>query len=244
MSEEQTVSETKGSRIRGFDVLRGLTVVSMMLFHAMYDLVYLYGFRIGWFENVLIQNAWRCSISWTFLFLAGWMFGFSKSNLKRGAKYTLVAALVFIATSIAQVDIPINFGIIYCMAASTLLTYAISKIPARIDPGLGCVLCLVLFIATYQLPRSTYEIQYLAWLGLPSGTFSSGDYYPLLPYTLMYGAGYFSMQVYKLQSDDYSGVPFTLTCKPLEAIGRHSLELYLIHQPLILLLFSLAFSTF
>lgn len=244
MSEVQTASETKGHRIRGFDALRGITVVSMMLFHAMYDLVYLYGFRIGWFENTLMQNVWRCSISWTFLFLAGWMFGFSKSNLKRGAKYALVAALVFIATSIAQVDIPINFGIIYCMAASTLLTHAISKIPVRIDPAFCCVLCLILFIATYQLPRSTYEIQYLAWLGLPSATFSSGDYYPLLPYACMYGAGYFSMQTYRLQSDDYGKAPFTLTCKPLEVIGRHSLGLYLIHQPLILLLFSIAFNIF
>ncbi len=241
MSDERALPKTGRSRIHGFDVIRGLTVVSMMLFHAMYDLAYLYGIHIGWFENPFIQNMWRNSISWTFLFLAGWMFGFSKSNLKRGIKYAIVAVVIFLVTTIAQVDIPINFGIVYCMAASTLLIYELTKTPLHMNPALGCIFCLVFFIATYQLPKGTYAIEGLAWLGIPSATFSSGDYYPLLPYTFMYALGYFSMRAYELSSNKYSGVPFNLTCAPLEAIGQHSLGLYLLHQPIILLLLMFAF---
>ena len=242
MPQETPAYKTSRYRVRGFDVLRGTTAVSMMLFHTMYDLVYLYGFRIAWFENVLVQNVWRYSISCTFLFLAGWMFGFSKSNLKRGAKYALVAFAVFIATSIAQVDIPISFGIIYCMAASTLLMYGLSKLPVRAHPIIGCILCLLLFIATYQLPRSTYPIEHFAWLGIPSHTFMSGDYYPLLPYFFIYALGYLSKKTFDVRSNDYDRAPFTFTCAPLETIGRHSLEVYIVHQPLILLLLSLMFN--
>ncbi len=72
-------------RICLFDTLRGFTIISMVLFHAAYDATYLFGFDIPWFSDPVAQNIWRCSISWVFLLLAGWVKpAFQKKTQKVG----------------------------------------------------------------------------------------------------------------------------------------------------------------
>lgn len=60
-------------RITIFDTVRGFTMISMAGFHACYDLAYLYGWDMPWFTQTVFQDVWRASISWVFLFIAGWM---------------------------------------------------------------------------------------------------------------------------------------------------------------------------
>ena len=75
------------------------------------------------------------SISWVFLFIAGWMCTLSRNNIKRAAKYALAALVVWLATTLVSVDDSVNFGIIYCMAACTgivaLTDPVLKKITAR-----------------------------------------------------------------------------------------------------------------
>lgn len=112
-------------RLLALDALRGATVISMVAFHVMYDLTYLYGINAPWFTDGPLQGIWRISISWVFLALAGWMTSHSRSNLKRGLRYSLVALLIWAATTVSGVGISISYGIMYCMAVSTLLWCAI-----------------------------------------------------------------------------------------------------------------------
>ena len=60
-------------RITIFDTVRGFTMISMAGFHACYDLAYLYDWDMPWFTQTVFQDIWRASISWVFLFIAGWM---------------------------------------------------------------------------------------------------------------------------------------------------------------------------
>lgn len=106
-------------RVRFFDSLRGLSVLSMVGFHLCYDLRYLAGLSLPWFQGTF-QNIWRATISWVFLFLAGVMSSYSRNNYRRAAKYGLFAFAIFAVTTIAAVDDAISFGIIFCMAACTL----------------------------------------------------------------------------------------------------------------------------
>mgnify|MGYP002275872846 CR=1 FL=1 len=64
-------------RVRFFDSLRGLSVLSMVGFHLCYDLRYLAGLSLPWFQGTF-QNIWRATISWVFLFLAGVMSSYSQ----------------------------------------------------------------------------------------------------------------------------------------------------------------------
>ena len=144
-------------RLLALDALRGATVISMVAFHVMYDLTYLYGINAPWFTDGPLQGIWRISISWVFLALAGWMTSHSRSNLKRGLRYSLVALLIWAATTVSGVGVSISYGIMYCMAASTLLWCAMDKFAPRLAserPSACAALLLLAFAALYMVPRS------------------------------------------------------------------------------------------
>lgn len=237
----------EGGRIGVFDAVRGLSVISMVLFHFCYDLRFIYGFDLGWFAPP-IQDAWRASISWTFVFVAGCMFPLSRSNLRRGAQYAAVALAIFVVTSVASVDTPISFGIIYCMAACTLVTWALAAGGLVPRGPVAAAALAVAFVALLDLPRGSvgigpvsvilpegaYGTGWLSWLGLPGPAFSSGDYYPLLPYLMLYLAGVAMGSSWAERG--YPGWARRLRVAPLNFVGRHALVVYVVHQPVLLAL--------
>lgn len=236
----EVVRRQRLPRLRALDALRGFTIVSMVLFHAMFDYAYVYSQPAAWFTSGAFQEVWRCSISWVFIALAGWMTSFSRNNIKRAALYGACAIVVWLATSIAQVSTPVSFGILYCMAASTLLWVLLSPAVKRMprEAVVACAICcLLLFLLTYGVPRRLYEFSGLEWLGFPSHGFVSGDYYPLVPYAFLYvGSACFATLV-----KSYPVWMERSVCKPLALLGRHSLLVYLLHQPLLILAFELIF---
>lgn len=242
-------SGEKGASLRTplFDIVRGFSVASMVAFHFCYDLVELRGIDLPFFRPPF-EDVWRASISWVFLFMAGLMCSYSRSNARRGAKYAVVAALIWVATTLVAVDVPINFGIIFCMAASTLVYAALQKLGIAPRGIAAAAVFLMAFLATLgipkgtvgflgatlPLPRALYGTPWLSWLGFPGPGFSSGDYYPLLPYCLMYLGGASVGPLMKKR-----GLPRALEgvrCRPLEFLGRHALEVYILHQPALLVL--------
>ena len=234
-------STAKRERILVFDTIRGATICSMVAFHLCYDLAYLSGIDMPWFTGTVFQVVWRSSISWTFLFIAGWMTSFSRNNTKRAAVYGIAALLVFVSTSLASVDTAVNFGIMFCMAASTLVYTALERWLCLFDARVFGVAFIALFLLTLGVCRQTYPFQGFAWLGFPYPGFSSGDYYPIIPYTFLYLAG--ASWARRFDQSHPAGYPEWLKrdwCPPLSVIGRASLAIYLIHQPLILLILQLA----
>lgn len=228
-------------RITALDTLRGLTIISMVVFHASYDLAYLYGVPMPWFTEGTFQDVWRASISWTFLLLAGWMCSLSRDNIKRAGVYGAAALLVSVATTVSGVDTPVNFGILFCMAASTLIAAVALPHARRMSRGAlvaAAIACLALFGLTYGIPHRLYDVSGLAWLGFPSPAFASGDYYPLMPFGFLYLAGAFA-SLGRFQREDgprYPSWMYRDLCPALTWVGRHSLIIYLAHQPLLVAL--------
>lgn len=228
-----------------FDVARGFSVISMVLFHFCYDLRFIYGFNLAFFKPPS-QDIWRASISWTFLFIAGCMCSFSRNGLKRALRYLTAAAAVYVVTTIVAVDVPISFGIIFCMGASTLIESILARCGIELK---GLPTAAILFLAflacqgvtrghiglgplMLHLPRALYVTPYLSFLGFPGGGFASGDYYPILPYTLMFLTGASVGRYWK--ESGYPSFFSDVDCKPLAFVGRHALPVYLIHQPVLI----------
>ena len=140
----------------------------MVSFHICYDLSYLYALPMDWFTLGSFQDIWRCSISWTFLFLAGWSTSFSRNNLKRGLLYSAMALLVWIATSVASVDTPVTYGILFCMGASTASFCVLRKnqnAPSTAhNDSSSCSFFPYISNSTSNLSDRTSR---LAWLSLP-----------------------------------------------------------------------------
>ena len=208
------------SRVHGYDVIRGLAVISMVGFHFCYDLATLKGASIPWFIPPF-QDVWRASISWTFLIVAGVMCSYSRSNLRRGVRYLVLALVIFAVTTIAAVDTPISFGIIYCMLF--VLCLGVPSGTIGFAPFGGPFL---------RLTRVPYDSGFLSWLGFPGPHFSSGDYYPPLPFSLLYLSGVSLGRLFRS-----IGTPRwlrRLSCRPIEWVGRHALPVYVLHQPILL----------
>ena len=244
-------------RVDLFDFARGVAIISMIVFHTCYDLAYLAQLpSFAWFADPL-EDIWRATISWTFLIVAGCMCLYSRNNFKRAAKYLIVAALVWFVTSLAQMDTPISFGIIYCMGACTLW-YAIRDQFGIAPRGyVSAILCLLAFFAllglkdgtiwafgaNLRVPAVLYTTHSFDWVGLPGPGFSSGDYYPFLPNVFLFLAGAALMARWKNQPGGPPKWLYTPTPAPLRwvgVVGRYTLWIYLAHQPVILGILKLA----
>lgn len=233
-------------RLHMLDELRGVTVLSMIAFHAAYDLAYIYDIELPWFTSDPLQELWRVSISWTFLALAGWMTSLSRSNLRRGFIYAFWAFVIWLVTSCASVDEPISFGIMYCMAASTLLWSVLERAaPNALDRW--CLplslMSIMFFLVLYEVPRTRYGFGGFAWIGLPDASFASSDYYPIIPFFFLYAASALTARRWKQQGRTY---PIWMSYNPIPAlawVGRHALEIYIAHQPIILFALNLMFET-
>lgn len=229
-------------RITVFDTIRGFTMLSMAGFHACYDLAYLYGWNMPWFTQTIFQDIWRASISWVFLFIAGWMCTLSRDNIKRAAKYAVAALIVWVATTLVSVDDSVNFGIIFCMAACTAIVALARPVLDRVPAVWGLAICLILFACTWSIPKAVYPIPYLAWLGFPGPDFVSGDYYPLIPFLFMYLAGFFAARTAQKASCETPAWAYENPIPALANLGRHALPFYLLHQPVILGVLELIYS--
>ena len=89
------------------------------------------------------------------------------------------------------------------------------------------------------LPQTWYRNLFTTYLGLPEKNFYSTDYFGLFPWLCLFGVGYFLYRL--LKERKWLVVLAGPRIRPLEFVGRHSLEIYLIHQPVIygfLVLFS------
>ncbi len=251
MSQEaRNQAPSTDGRMAIFDVVRGFSVISMVAFHLCYDLRFIYGFDLDFFRPPL-QDVWRASISWTFLFVAGCMCSFSRSGWKRAARYLVAAAAVWVVTTVVSVDTPISFGIIFCMGASTLLQELLYRMGFKPEGWMPALLLLVAFLLlrgvphgtvgigslSVRLPRWLYATPWLSWLGFPGPGFASGDYYPVLPFFLMYLVGACMGRHWK--SVGYPAWFHRVSCRPLQFAGRHALPVYLLHQPLIMLVLEL-----
>ena len=232
-------------RVRVYDVARGLAVISMVAFHACYDLRYLSGASLPWFSGAF-QDVWRASISWTFVFVAGCMCRHSHDNLRRGARLLGLALAIFAVTYVAGVDTPISFGVIFCLGACGVVASALERMGALPKGPLAAVACALAFLALLDLPHGSvgigpvavevpsalYDTPWLSWLGLPGPGFASGDYYPLLPYLMLYLAGAACAGTWR--EAGYPTWAKDCRCAPLELVGRHALLVYVVHQPLLL----------
>ena len=88
------------------------------------------------------------------------------------------------------------------------------------------------------LPQALYASYTTAYLGFMPKSFFSTDYFPLLPWLFLFWAGYF---LHHLVGRGRLAPLRRSVCPPLGWMGRHSLVLYLLHQPVILGVLTVAF---
>jgi uncharacterized membrane protein len=233
----------KSQRFWEIDAVRGIAIVCMIFFHTVWDLAAFD--RISWNMGSAPWQLFGRSIGFVFLFIFGISATLSsQKNLnssyllekigKRSVFLGVLAGIISIVTYFVFGREYVRFGILHLLGTSVLLSYFCLALSWqwKIALGLGCI-----SLGNYFL---SFAVDY-PWL-LPFGLMPWGismvDYYPLLPWfgVVLWGmAGgnlFYPQAKRNFILPDYSNV---FPCKIFAFFGRHSLAIYLIHQPLIFL---------
>ena len=252
-----------GKRYVLLDVLRGLCLISMILYHAMYDVVAILGRPVSWYWE-WPGYLWQQSICWTFILLSGFCWGLSRRPVRHALLVSGAGLLVTVVTLFAMPSELILCGVLTLLGLCGLLLCALHKLlellSLRIPPLFGLLCSLLLFfllrdlphgslgfegLTVCALPDSLYQFPPAAILGFPAPGFSSSDYFPLLPWFFLYLSGHFLRLVFASRPhvQNFLFGPQEQKEKamlaPFAFLGRHSLLIYLLHQPILLGLFSL-----
>ena len=232
------------SRFPEIDITRGIAILMMVIFHTVFDISF-----FGIAPVNVATGFWRyfaMTTAFLFLFIVGISlvvsharsaakldrFSLAKKFLYRGAGILALGLLVTLATWWYLHEGFVIFGILHLIGVSVMLSPLFFRFGKyNIFLGLLCI-AAGFFVGTFQGP---------VWL-LPFGiyppSFTSIDYTPLFPWfgvvLIGLGAGEF-LYTKGVRHFTMPAVPEQVAV-PLSFLGRHSLILYLIHQPVIILL--------
>ena len=225
------------TRIWEIDFLRGLAIVLMVGYHLLYDLGEFRGVeRFLGFSTDLSSAAYtRAQLFFAALFvvLSGISSTLSRNNTRRGLRLLLVSLAVTAVTYVFDPASAVWFGILQLLAVSIFVYGAAFA-------GAGATVCAAAGAAVVglgaALPALTKTIavrtDWLLPLGIHRPSFTSFDYFPLVPWlgVFLIGAA-LGKSVYAAGE---SLLPWALPETLVNAAGRRSLLIYLVHQPLIM----------
>jgi len=237
------------------DSLRGIAIIMMVTFHLIFDLYYfgIYNFDVHsgilwWFARITASM---------FIFLVGVSLSLSYSRttllnnhiaqkglflkyLKRGLKIFSYGLLITAATWIFIGNGFIIFGILHFIGIAIILEYPFLK-----RKYFNLLLGIAFIAAGIFLMGFTFDFYSLLWLGFTPNNFYTVDYFPLLPWLGVVSIGIFignmlyENYIRRFKLPDLSNSSYV---KISGFLGKHSLLIYLIHQPiLIILLYLLGF---
>ena len=218
------------TRIWELDALRGLCILGMIAVHLLFDLTGFYGaisFEYpGW---LLFLMDWG---GVAFFLISGICATLGSRCIRRGLIVLGCGLLISAVTvamyrmGIAVKAVIIYCGVLHCLGACMILWAVFRRFPNWLLAVLGNgLIALGLWFKTL-----TIQSHWLFWLGLLYDGFSTSDYFPLLPFLGFFLlGGWLGRVLYRKKTSLLPG----FRCKPLEWIGRHSLPIYLLHQPIL-----------
>ena len=224
-------------RIWEIDFLRGLSIILVVGYHLLFDLGEFVGLRIFLgFSTDLSSVAWRVAQSFfagLFIVLSGISSTLSRSNLRRGLRLLAVSFAVTAVTYGFNPSAAVWFGILQLLAVSILIYGAAfektrpfaSAAAGVVVLGLGSVLLLL-------IKGIEVRFDWLLPLGIHSPGLSSFDYFPLIPWLGVFLIG--SALGKSVYVSRRSLLPRRLPQTLVNTAGRHSLLIYIAHQPVII----------
>ena len=213
--------------------MRVTAIVLMMVFHIVYDLYVFAGINIDYrtLPWVFIGKA----AALIFIFISGLASGFSKSPVKRGGKVLFWGMVVTAVTYLLFPEEYIRFGILHFLALTMMMYPLLNKMPSPVLAGVAVLSAGLGFWAEKQVVATNLLLP----LGFKYAGFYTMDYFPLLPYMavtilgiLTYRHIYAGRKEALFPSFQGKQAGWKLT----EWLSRNSLGVYLLHQPVLLLI--------
>ncbi len=239
--------ETRSGRFWEIDCLRGLAVIVMLAYHFLYDLDF-FGLANIELRSGTFYYTGR-GAAFLFILISGTALSISRSRalrsrssgkpaenftryLERGLRLFSMGLVITVITWIFFPGQYILFGILHFFGVSAVLAYPFLKYGKE-----NLFFGLLFVLAGFYLKDRTFGFSALLWLGLRPEGFVTLDYFPVFPWFGVLLTGIFlGNSLYKNGSRQFK-VPDAdkfLLQKPFSWIGKHSLSIYFIHQPVFL----------
>ncbi len=228
------------------DSFRGMVLLSMIVYHGSWDLVYLFQKNWQWYHG---RGAyiWQQSICWSFIFLSGFCWSLGRKPVKRGLIVVGAGVVVSMITLAFMPQERVLFGVLTLIGSCMLCMILLDKIFGRFSPVIGFVVSVMLFILTrninngflgfeqwniLELPEPLYKNMVTTFLGFPEPGFYSTDYFSFFPWIFLFLSGYFIYRM-MVKAGGVMDRYFVRKLEPFAFLGRHSLVIYLLHQPIL-----------
>lgn len=236
MTTAESASPTRPPRRPAIDVARGTAVAAMVVYHIAWDLSELHFIHTdirdsaGW-------SSFARAIAASFLVLVGVSLVLAHGRgiraapfLRRTALVAAAAAAVTVGSWIAFPDSYIFFGILHNIVLSSCLALPFVRAPAVATAGVAAaVLATPLLVAA-----PAFDHALLVPLGLGTGSPVTNDFVPVFPWTGFVLAGVAAARAGRSLLDRLgAGAAPGRIGRLLALAGRHSLAVYLLHQPVI-----------
>ena len=232
----------KPSRYWEVDTLRGIAIVLMVLYHLAWDLNYFGAVELDMYSGLWPRFArgiatifiWLVGVSLVFSYSRGDQTGVFLKYLRRGGKVFGMGLLITLATYLFLGHGFVIFGILHLIGFSIVAAYPF--LPHR-RRHTSLLVGLVFIGLGMRLDGQVLPTPWLIWLGINQTGRSMVDYYPVLPWFgvvlvgIYVGHILYPRGVPRLALPDMSSTPIVWG---LSFLGRHSLLIYLIHQPILL----------
>lgn len=225
------------------DLVRGIAVVLMIFYHFVFDLRW-----FGAISGTMLVAPWQFfarSIGSTFIFLLGVSLTLRYNRLQpeldgrqlfrkyllRGAKLIGWGMVITVVTYFLVPRGYVVFGILHLLGLSTILGYPFLRSRwASLATGI-----LVIGLGFYI--RSVISLSpWLLWLGVRQLGRYMVDYYPVIPWFGAALLGVFAGHSLYPGGKARFTLPDLSHAAPIRGLtflGRHSLVIYLVHQPIL-----------
>lgn len=233
-----TAADQASRRLPLLDVWRGVAIVAMVAYHFFFDLDLLGVLQADFYLDerlIAIRNA----IVTVFLLLVGISLTLAFRNGVQWRRF--VTRLVVLGLSALAVSIGsallfpqswIFFGVLHFIFVASLLALAFKR-----WYRLNLLLGIIAIVVGLSVSHPTFDDNRLSWIGLTTAKPVTEDYVPLLPWFGVVLIGMFSGRL-GLRRIDFAILaerrPVTRLSRVLAWAGRHSLAIYLLHQPVLL----------
>jgi uncharacterized membrane protein len=242
-AEDAARAPARGVRMPLVDAMRGIAVLAMVVYHFSWDLRY-FGFLTTDVEGAIGWRLFARTVAGTFLFIVGVSLvlaerkGFDwRRFLRRLAVVAASAAAITVVTWFTFRDSYIFFGILHHIAVASVLGLAFVRLPVAVTLAAA----VFSFAAPTLFAGQLFDHPALVWIGLSTTLPRSNDFVPLFPWFGVVLAGIAVARLWprlglgRLSAWDRIRVPSALLF-----VGRHTLLIYLLHQPILFGLVDLA----